>query len=338
MTDPASNNVITKRLKAFLDTRLSEPFAIENLRKFSVGFSWITYGFDLIHESERQSLILRLAPEVGILPRYLAEPEAALLKTIAPTGLPTPRVLFASDTPDAFGTPYLICTRCPGEPFLLSRKVIAERPELLRTLAHQFIERLAVLHRAEWQDGPYGRYAQQITRESAALTEVGYWWAAYEKARMRMEPSMQWIYQWLLRNVPTAPRLSLVHGDYRIGNFLTEGDRITGILDFEMSHPGDPHDDIAYAFLPEFNGMSDKIFGVMDRKEALSYYCDRSGMTVDPKTLHYYGVLARFKLAVICFCGLWKFRTGQSADARMNFMGSQRARTVKSALNMTKAF
>lgn len=36
----------------------------------------------------------------------------------------------------------------------------------------------------------------------------------------------------------------LVHGDYRTGNFLEQGGRITAILDWELVHLGDPHEDL----------------------------------------------------------------------------------------------
>ena len=47
-----------------------------------------------------------------------------------------------------------------------------------------------------------------------------------------------------------ATRSTLVHGDYRLGNFLVERDgggaRLTGILDWEMVHLGDPLEDLAW--------------------------------------------------------------------------------------------
>ena len=47
--------------------------------------------------------------------------------------------------------------------------------------------------------------------------------------------------RWLRRSPPPHPRrLSVVHGDYRTGNFLFDAEgRIRAILDWEMCHLGD---------------------------------------------------------------------------------------------------
>ena len=53
---------------------------------------------------------------------------------------------------------------------------------------------------------------------------------------------------WLRRNKPETDHISVVHGDYRVGNFLfTESDRkITAWLDWELSYLGDHHEDLAW--------------------------------------------------------------------------------------------
>ncbi len=51
--------------------------------------------------------------------------------------------------------------------------------------------------------------------------------------------------RWLQDNCPQPPRRTIVHGDYRIGNFIEDKGRITAILDWELTHLGDPHEDLA---------------------------------------------------------------------------------------------
>jgi aminoglycoside phosphotransferase (APT) family kinase protein len=43
----------------------------------------------------------------------------------------------------------------------------------------------------------------------------------------------------------SSPR-ALVHGDYGLNNLLIEGDRVTGILDWEHAHIGNPAYDLGY--------------------------------------------------------------------------------------------
>ena len=53
---------------------------------------------------------------------------------------------------------------------------------------------------------------------------------------------------WLRANRASSGRVALVHGDYRIGNFILGADRrIAAVLDWELAHVGDPVEDIAWA-------------------------------------------------------------------------------------------
>ena len=39
---------------------------------------------------------------------------------------------------------------------------------------------------------------------------------------------------WLAANVPEQLPATAVHGDYRLGNMIVQGDRIAAVLDWEM--------------------------------------------------------------------------------------------------------
>ena len=61
-------------------------------------------------------------------------------------------------------------------------------------------------------------------------------------------PAFSAAFEWLRHNVKlydNGPR-SLVHGDYGLNNLLIEDERVTGILDWEHSHVGNPSYDLGY--------------------------------------------------------------------------------------------
>ncbi len=61
-------------------------------------------------------------------------------------------------------------------------------------------------------------------------------------------PILRFLIGWLRRNVATSGRVGLVHGDYRIGNFMLGGDRrINAVFDWELAHVGDPAFDVAWS-------------------------------------------------------------------------------------------
>ena len=109
--------------------------------------------------------------------------------------------------------------------------------------------------------------------------------------------------RWLRANKPEAPRVSLLHGDYRTGNFLFEGDRITGIVDWELAALGDPLEDLGWAF-KELWKHEGRICGFFDREEFLARYEEASGIPVDREAMRYWEMFAEFKHTVIGLTGI----------------------------------
>jgi aminoglycoside phosphotransferase (APT) family kinase protein len=101
---------------------------------------------------------------------------------------------------------------------------------------------------------------------------------------------------WLHRNVPDPlPRTVLVHGDAGPGNFMHENSEVTGLIDWEMTHAGDPHDDLAWIWF--------RVSLLKQDVEVDSYfdsYVERSGLAVDAGRLLYFIVQILFRCSVMC--------------------------------------
>ena len=59
----------------------------------------------------------------------------------------------------------------------------------------------------------------------------------------------------------------MVHGDYRIGNFLELDGRISAILDWELVHLGDPMEDLGWICLQAWRGRSPYMCHLFTREE-----------------------------------------------------------------------
>ena len=79
----------------------------------------------------------------------------------------------------------------------------------------------------------------------------------------------------------------MVHGDYRLGNFLERDGRITAILDWELVHLGDPVEDLDWAFLPQYRAGTGLFCGLAAEDEFLQRFEAQSGLTVAPQTLKF---------------------------------------------------
>lgn len=130
------------------------------------------------------------------------------------------------------------------------------------------------------------------------------------------QPALELAIAWLRAHQPVAQKVTLVHGDYRTGNFLVDGDRITGVLDWEMVHLGDPLEDVAWACLRAWRWAGDaRIGGLMPRQEFYQRYEEASGLKVDPESIRFWEVLGNLKAAVIFLTGGRSFCEGRSKDA-----------------------
>src|SRR5699024_7251110 len=111
--------------------------------------------------------------------------------------------------------------------------------------------------------------------------------------------------EWLRSNLPDSNDLVLLHGDYRTGNFLfdPQSGKFTAILDWELTHIGDYHEDLAWVIHRLFSAVGEdgisRVCNLATREEFLDGYSKASGRIVDDKTLHFYEVLTAYKLAAI---------------------------------------
>lgn len=331
--DPFGEALVRQRLAAFLSAQHGSDTRIEKLKRFTVGFSWLTYGFEAIWSEgaveQRRGLILRIGPPNGIFAPYKASLQFFAQQVLHGSGVPVPRVYWHSDDSDLFEAPFFICERVAGEapiPWAPDGGEVFDDATRER-LAGQFVGALAALHTFEWRGTPLADIAVQgggpLSEQNAALRQIEFWEEVTQRSRLRKLPTVAWALAWLRANCPVAPRLSIVHGDYRIGNFLEENGRITAILDWELTHLGDPHEDIGFLCLRAWSGRSPYLCQLIRREDLYARYEALTGINVVPETVRYYEVLNNFKLFAIHAAAAGCFEAGRFNDLRMPAMGAQ---------------
>ena len=93
----------------------------------------------------------------------------------------------------------------------------------------------------------------------------------------------------------------LCHHDFRTGNYLLDGAKLTGILDWEFAGWGDPDEDIAWfcSMGWRFARLDREAGGIADRAPFYSGYGSESRRAIDPVRVHFWEVLASVRWAVI---------------------------------------
>lgn len=300
---------------------------VEGLHQLSAGMSWLNYGFTLVQDPRettlmRHDMVLRLAPKVGILPPYQARAEFDLISALHVKGLPVPNALFYSDDPDDLGAPFQVFVKSEGKPCPMPFSISTADVALLPRWADEFIHILARLHNLDYRIAPSANASLDLTITNVAARQANHWHCIAERIMLRPLPLVSYAYHWLLENAPVASKLSIVHGDYRIGNFLAR-DGIEAILDWELAHVGDPHEDLSWSLLPSFNAGTEKLFAIVPRAQMFKRYQDLTGIEVRLESIDYYRILNLLKLAIICLAAKHAFLVAGTRDFRMMPLASR---------------
>ncbi len=117
---------------------------------------------------------------------------------------------------------------------------------------------------------------------------------------------------WLRRNLPPARPARLVHGDFRVGNIMAEHGRLTGVLDWELAHTGDFHEDLAFGCMAvwRFGKLDRPAFGFADLDTFFAAYNAAGGAPVDRAAFRFWLVYRTVWWALGCLSMGVAWRTG----------------------------
>jgi aminoglycoside phosphotransferase (APT) family kinase protein len=249
--------------------------------------------------------------------------EASQLETSATREFQALRFLFGHGMPVAeplwldadgqwLGRPAIVLRRLPGKSELL--ELLADGNDAAkRGLAQDLARIAAAFHALDVSEGDLGALGK-TTRETVALEQVAYWEAMFRKARQEPHPMIEFAFRWLRENAPVAERLTIVHGDYRFGNFLYDDTGVTAILDWEMVHLGDPAEDLAWSYR-KFWGPEK--FLAWD--EYVELHARASGRDAPIENLLYYRLFCEAKHAAILATGSRSFVDGRTLSLSSGF-------------------
>lgn len=306
---------------------LGEGTAVEDLRLLTGGASRMTYSFEAVTGTHRRALILRAAPLEGSEHFAGMELEAAAQGAAADAGAPVPHILVASDSPAALGNPFLICDAIAGETIV--RRIQRRLDDSgRRRLLVQCAEALAAIHRAR-TDAP-GLAAQDPLADCRQrVDDMGDTTATFE-----------WAFRWLQRHRPRPAPNRLVHGDFRMGNLIVEEGTLAAVLDWELVHIGDIHEDLSWFCLRAWRfgappAMAAGGLGGID--EFVAAYAQAGGESVDRDALHWWMVLGTLRWGMICRYQAERHLSGQTRSVELAAIGRRVCETEWDILDLLEA-
>ncbi|AZK93339.1 MULTISPECIES: phosphotransferase family protein [Streptomyces] len=251
--------------------------------------------------------------------------EHRVISALHPTPVPVPRpVLFCEDT-SVTGAPFYVMEYAPGTPYRTAGQLAALGPERTRSVLLGLLDTLVDLHAVAPEAvglGDFGRPDGYLDRQ------LRRWGKQLAASRSRDLEGIDELHAELGRALPESPAPAVVHGDYRLDNVLVgPDDRITAVLDWEMSTVGDPLTDLGllamYSHpleLPDSPVSSTAAApGHPTAAELVERYAERSGRKVH--AISWYTAFAWFKLAVILEGIHYRYVLGQTVGTGFDRFG-----------------
>jgi aminoglycoside phosphotransferase (APT) family kinase protein len=303
--------------------------AIADLKRLSGGASQELWGFAAVEENPRRFVMRRARDGVEVKKETQVglDQEGRLQIAAAEAGVPVARVACLLEPGDGLG-PGFIMEHVLGET-VPKRIFNGEQFAYARTvLPQQCAEALARIHRIDAVDGV-------TLKVSDAAGELAQYWRNYQKLE-HPHPVFELAFRWLRDNAP-APldRHVLVHGDFRMGNLMVDAEGLRAVLDWEISHLGDPMEDFGYLCVPSwrFGNLDLPAGGIATREQIYSAYAAAGG-TVDLARAHYWEVLSTLKWGVIAATMAKTFADGIDASVERGTIARRASETELDLLHL----
>lgn len=246
--------------------------------------------------------------------------EFAVLQCAHDAGVRVPRPLLIDAHSEALGRPYFLmqCLEGIAAGHVLTR-TLGGAPEgagLLTDLA----QTLARLHAIE----PRADTLRFLSRPegSPALAAIADY-RAFLDTLDEPQPVLEWGLRWCERHAPEPLPLRLIHRDFRTGNYLVDGGRLSGVLDWEFAAFGDPREDLGWfsARCWRFAAPQCEAGGIGHLDDFLDAYHRAGGIAVRRSDLVYWQVMAHLRWAVIALQQAQRHLSGQERSLELALTG-----------------
>lgn len=287
------------------------------------GHSAVTLGFDLRHGDGRVERLVLKVPPPGVSRRnnFDVLRQVPVLRLLEARGIPAPRAVHWSEDESHFGSPYLMMTRLEGAPLPdLFGPAAGQGVSGAEALFEQPVQALVRLHAIEARHGLPGwqtvrapaeeiEHWVQVVRKSSD----GAWIALAMQVRDRLHAGM-----------PAEPPIGIVHGDFYSNNWVFDGPRLSGIVDWEGASIGPSLLDLGWvAMMYDPESWGPRRRRSMGWHPGPEFFVERyrRRSPLDLTDIDWYRALAGYRLSCITAYYFERHRTGKVHNPAWDVLG-----------------
>jgi aminoglycoside phosphotransferase (APT) family kinase protein len=290
--------------------RLHIDGAITNLTRLSGGANMESWSFDC----GEKGYVLRRAGSAELMAgrAFGHDVEAALVRAAFAAGVKAPEIVGELEADDGLGTGYLM-RRIEAE-VSPAKILVAPPPSLLDDLARE----LALIHAMPVIELPSLPQADA----GSLLADLKQRFLDFGGDR----PVMALAFRWLEDRLPPPV---LLHGDFRLGNLMVDAGGLAAVLDWELAHLGDRHQDLAYGCINSWRfGQIDRpAFGIGQFEALWRAYEPESGVAVEPDRFRWWLVYSTLWWGICCLQMADIWRSGKDSGLERAVIGRRASET-----------
>lgn len=330
-----------QKLSAYLEQHIDGFQGPLSLKKFAGGQSNPTF---LITAKSGKYVLRRKPPGVLLKSAHAVDREYQVTKALENTAVPVARPLHLCCDENIIGSWFYVMNFMDGRIFwdpALPDMANSERTALY----HEMNRVLAAVHSVDLSANnlsEYGKPGNYFERQ------IGRWTKQYKASETEHIEPMEQLMDWVARNIPEDDgKISLIHGDYRLDNFIFHPTKpeIIAVVDWELSTLGHPLADLAYqcmqwrmphnSLIMGLDSIDRAALGIPNEEDYVREYAARMGNdTIDHWS--FYLAFSFFRLAAIVQGVMKRSLDGNASNEKARQVGQLTRPLAEKAIAILK--
>ncbi|MBL8682569.1 MAG: phosphotransferase family protein [Myxococcales bacterium] len=332
-------DALGSKLKIALEASLAKSVTIDELAPLSGGACQDNYRVRATIDGVAQRYALRSDAARSLTGSINRRDEHAVIERARRAGVKTPAASCLTESLVAEGRFAYLLDWVDGE--AIGRRVV-KAPQLADARAKlpaQLANELAKIHSITPDDAPSLRGLAMVTGPEDDPCEGA---LRFLRATMNTlpepHPALEFVCAWLAEHRPSRGATTLVHGDFRVGNFMIGPEGLRAVLDWEFAHWGDPAEDVAWLCVRDwrFGELALAAGGVATRDAWLREYERASGTAIDRARVRWWEIMGNARWAAGSVDQGERYLSGAESDIELLAIARRAAEMEWEALRLIR--